>query len=432
MIGYIGVIPLIFVISGFIHPKLLGIRFWIIILFSTLMFILPNPISYLPYQLHIPILSVLQPTRMMVIVDFCLVMTAVYGLNGFMTGIKPGKLIIIAGSILGLLWVYICGERFTSADVDRVANYTISLRNIIMPTIYLFVAFILIISDKIIGKRSNPKPGIILMLLMITIIDLFRFGWKFTPFTDSAYFFPGSKVINYLSSQPKPFRVIVLDDRILPPDTAVYFGLETVSGYDPVYTARYGEFIAAMERGKPDINRPLGFDRIITPKNIQSPLFRILNVRYILSINDLDSSRYRLIMSEGETKLYENQDFIPRFFYAENAIYRDSINEIIGIMYGSSFNPGRDIVLEKNIRLPDITPDVTEKPVITRYTDNEIKIDSDTKTSRILFLGLVYNSGWSIKIDGYPAEIFRADLIFSAVAVPGGRHELQLEYGRGI
>ena len=60
-IGYIGIIPLVLAISAMFLTGVPVFFSWAVI--ASFLFMLPNPISMLPFMFHIPLVSVLQPTQ---------------------------------------------------------------------------------------------------------------------------------------------------------------------------------------------------------------------------------------------------------------------------------------------------------------------------------------------------------------------------------
>jgi hypothetical protein len=72
-----------------------------------------------------------------------------------------------------------------------------------------------------------------------------------------------------------------------------------VNGYDPLYIRRYGELIAASERGTPNIDPPFGFNRIITPQRYDSAIVNLLGVKYVLSLADLSSPTLKKVFQEN-------------------------------------------------------------------------------------------------------------------------------------
>ncbi len=84
LVGYIGVVPLFFAIYGILQWKNWYVRFFTVSLVVALVFALPNWISFLPFQLHVPFLSTAQPTRLLSISDFSLSILAAFGLDAFL------------------------------------------------------------------------------------------------------------------------------------------------------------------------------------------------------------------------------------------------------------------------------------------------------------------------------------------------------------
>ena len=325
-IGYIGILPLICAVYAVIVRKDRLTRFFAITLGIIFLFMLPNPIAKLPFEFHIPMLSTLQPTRLMVLVDFNLVMLAVLGLDYFL---KNKNMKILYG--IGILFILFVGVWMYVMFAHGIPNLSIAKRNLILPSILFIVSSSILVSVVFFEKRFAKITLEIVIILVV--FDLFRFGWKFTPFTPQEYFFPATQVITFLQSQPKPFRIMSLDTRILPPNTPGYYGIESVEGYDPVYEARYEEFIAAFNRQKPDIAPPFGFNRIITVSTINSKLLPLLNVKYILSLSTLKNPDLKLVYENGETKIYQYMAVLPRIYPVESVVYAESKQQVMNLLY---------------------------------------------------------------------------------------------------
>jgi hypothetical protein len=56
------------------------------------------------------------------------------------------------------------------------------------------------------------------------------------------------------------------------------------------------------------------------------------------------------------------------------------------------------------------------------------KIDVETPTDTIVVLTEAYYHNWTVRVDGKPARLWRANYAFDAVEVPAGRHEVLLVY----
>jgi len=384
-------------------------RFFVGLLILTILFVLPTLLGRLPFQLNIPFLSTAQPSRLIMIIDFCLAVLAGFGLDYFLKN-RPKTKVISKVFIFLIICLWITA---------LVTNNQIGLRNLIWPTVLIILTVILISKSKLIW-----------LLSIVMLFDLGRFAIKFESFSDKKWLYPPTTITNFLQEQNKKdvFRIAAVDDRIMPPNFSASYRLQTISGYDPLYLRRYGEFIAAVERGKPDNSAPFGFNRIITPGNYSSKFFDLLGVKYVLSFSDINNEKYKYIFSEGETRLYENIKICPRAFFAQSVARIDDDVDVIKAMYSSEFNPCEDAIITRASFTPNKT--AQGKAVITNYQANEILISVEVNNDGdgYLILTDTYYPGWKAEIDGQITEIFSTDYIFRGIKVPSGVHNIRFYY----
>ena len=427
MIGYVGIAGLTLAAVGMSMETL----FWSILILVALVLSVASPISFLPFQLHIPFVTLLQPTRLLAVVDLGLSVLAAYGFSEIMNGKHRKRLILVLVGLFSSL-VVIWGSVFLSHVLGISPEHMfVAKRNIIIPTLLIIGLFFLLLPLIVIKKDRIRKCYIYvfgIVLIMFLIFDLFRFGWKFTPFTDRAYFFPQTKILSFLEEQKKPFRIIATDDRILPPNVNEYYDIESIAGYDPIHSSRYEEFIAALERGVPNINPPFGYDRIITPKNIHSPLLQLLNIRYVVSFDDLTTDGFRKVEEEGQTKVFENTHLVPRVYLSENVKYKKGKQEVINALYDKSFIPGFSTVVESPIQILSVPLSLNESAIIQKYNDEAMIIEARVDSPRLLVIGNMYDSGWIATVDSVKTEIFRVNYLFMGVIVPAGNHTVTFSY----
>lgn len=419
-IGYIGIISLVFVgYSFFIKDKVSW--FWKITLLVALTLMSPNPIAKLPYQLHLPIFATLQPTRLMVLVSFSLAVLSAFGFDRFSK--QPKKSIVLTFVIIGFLLVALWSIVLFLPN----ENMGIAKRNLILPTLLFGVGALF---AKLLQLFSAKKFSTVFLVGLIGLVsfDLLRFGWKFTPFTDSKYFFSQTKTIEFLQDQKKPFRVASMDAKILPPNVSAYFGIESIEGYDPISLRSYEEFMAASERGKPDITPPYGFNRIITPHNLDSPLIPLLNTRYILSLEDLEQKYLKKVFQEGETRIYEDARALPRAYFVEEIRFEKNRQDLISNLFHTNFQPLKTAYVERPVSLLSTPLMSSETVEIIEHKEGKLILNVQTLNPRFLIISNLFYPGWQAEVDNKAVEIYRTNYLFQGVVVPSGRHTLVLRY----
>lgn len=219
-----------------------------------------------------------------------------------------------------------------------------------------------------------------------------------------------------------------IDPRIFPPNTTAFYGIEQVEGYDPLYPGRYAEFITALARGKADLIPPFGFNRIITLSNITSPLLPLLNVRYILTLNDLDLPNFRRVHEEGETRVYEFTSSLPRFYWVEELKTVGSGPQALVTLFQESLALNRLAVVEEEIALLKTPIDTGESIELASYQNSFIQLKVQTTNPRFLVILNPWDSGWRATIDNVPTKIYRTNYLFQGLLVPRGTHRLTLKY----
>ncbi len=427
-IGYVGILPLICAFYAVVVRKDRVTRFFAVSLGIVLLFMLPNTIAKIPFELQIPIISSMQPTRLMVVVDFCLAVLAALGMDHFLRN-RNKKIFYGIGILCCLLagmWAYVIFVPKFISNLDFSADLLITKRNLVLPSLLFFVSSCVLVSAIYLKKQYIY--GVCGFAIVIVSLDLLRFGWKFTPFTPPEYFFPETAAVSFLQSQQKPFRVMSLDNRVLPPNTTAYYGIESVEGYDPVYDARYEEFIAALNRQKPDITPPFGFNRIIVVSTVASPLLPLLNVTYVLSLDTVKDSGLELMYQEGRTKIYWYKKALPRIYPVESIIYADSKQHVMDALYHPGFDSARQAVVEEAIPILKSLINATDKIDVVTYGPAEIRVVSNFLSDHFVVIANMYDSGWKASIDSISTRIYRTNYVFQGIVVPKGNHSVVLYY----
>ncbi|MDP2638365.1 MAG: YfhO family protein [Candidatus Levybacteria bacterium] len=418
LVGYVGIIPLILALLAMFYRRDKKTLFFGTFFFLAIIFSFPTFFAKIPYILEVPFLSTSQPTRLLFVVDFTLAVLAALGFDYLLKTKKKIAVIYpltFVAVIILILWIFTPKEHF---QVIR--------SNLLLPTVILISASVLFILLTISAKYKRIVWIIYALIIMITLFDLLRFGWKFTPFTPKSYLFPSTKTISFLQNNLGDFRIMSTDSRVLPPNFSTMYRLKSVDGYDPLYLLRYGELIAASERRRADITPPFGFNRIITPQNYDSKIIDLMGVKYVLSLTGLSSKKLNKVFQEGETRIYENLNVVPRVFFASKLMPAKDKEEAIGKMFDDLFAPNDMAVVEgldeDFLNMETIT---VGKSKIIHYSENKVVIETENSGIGFLILTDTFYPTWRVKIDEVKEKIYKTDYNFRGVVVPAGRHKIE-------
>ncbi len=419
LIGYIGIIPLIFAIFSIFCRRDRKTLFFGTFLVLAIVFSFPTIFAKIPYMLKIPFLSTAQPTRLIFIIDFAL---AVLSALGFDYLLKTKRkiailypLIFVATILIGL-WIFIPKE-----------HMEVVKSNLILPTLLFIFASVIFVSQIVFNNKRTLIMIVSIILILATVFDLLRFGWKFTPFTQKSYFFPSTKTLTFLQKNSGEFRIMTTDSRILPPNFSTMYKIQSIDGYDPLYLLRYGELIAASERKKADISLPFGFNRIITPHNYDSKIIDLLGVKFVLSLSDIKSESLNKVFQEGATRIYENKKVLPRAFFVSKIISAKDNKDVIKLMFNDSFIPNDTAIIELNqggAPVPSLGWQMGETDVVY-YSENKVIVETVNSGMGFLVLTDSYYPTWHVTVDKVEAKIYRTDYNFRGVIIPEGKHKIE-------
>jgi len=374
-VSYIGIIPVFLAFYFLLATNFKKRLFLKASLISSIILATKNPISQISFALKLPLISSSSPARILVITCFCLSLLAAFGFDKFFQE-KKMKSVVYFLTLLGGLWIFVL----------FAPDLSISKRNLILPT-GIFLAFSAL--SLLYGSFSRNKlvaGCLVVGIYLLLFFDLLRFFNKFNTWSPKEFIFPQTEIINFLQQQKKPFRILALDDRILPPNFSSVYHLETIQGYDPLFLKQYAQMIQLYETGKQE--KRYSFNRQINPKNINNDLINLLNVKYVLSFDDLPGPQFEKIMQEGETKLYRNEEALPRVYF-DKCNGRIEINEL---------------------------------------SEQRIKLKVESPDECLLVLAQNDYPGWRAKTNGKSVKIYTVKNVFPAVLVPKGEKIVEFYY----
>lgn len=421
--GFIGVIPLLL---AFLRPN----GFFAVATLVSLLFAYQTPLVDLLYDAKIPVLSTSSASRIIVLTSFSLAILSGFGFDRLMELWKNRsvrRILLWAGGIafgIAILWLILIVLK--PLPPDKLA---IAIRNSLLPTGSVLAAIVL----AGIGFFFPKKYIVILpyVFIIVTGLDMYRFAAKWMPFDPGEYVYPELPVISKLKELTEKDHSRVFGN--IGNEVGSRFGIQLVDGYDALYQYRYGKFISSISTGTP---HPVDRSVVTFDKHgkYSEDVLELLGVKYYMHKKSdgrfpwaypfWEYPQYRLVWEDDNFQILENTKSFPRAFLASSFRVETEDQKIIDALY--SVNRRDAVILEKE---PSVVPEPGKGDVaIELYRPTEVVMHTNTDVPKLLFLSDVYDPGWRASIDGKPAELYRANFDFRAVALPAGSHTIRMWY----
>ncbi len=420
--GYLGALtlPLIayLIFTGSLTPAII---FFLFIFASSLLLVFDNPVSRLIFSLPLPLLTYSSASRLFFITGFSGGALAAFSLEKLSD--KKSKLIPLAAFILiSILFILL-----SVATVDQL-HRAVSLRNSV---VYTGVLFSLLAALPFLKKF---RILLIFFILLLFTIDLGRYFNKYNTFVKPELVFPETPVLEWLQRQPKPFRIARENTALFPPNTWSAYGIESIEGYDPLYSLDYGRFFHVVN-GKDYHN---AVSRYALLDKVNKKFLDALNVKYFLTVIPLpDESEsgtlfdvkkfgFKEVYRDGRVFIFENPSVLDRAFFPAKLINVSSQDEAYVKISESTFDPTKMAVVQN-------APDIKLVPGSSRLTgindgDGLVTIDVTSKTEGFMVLSNSYDPGWKVWINDRQSVIYKTDSSLLGIVVPTGESHIVFKY----
>jgi hypothetical protein len=280
------------------------------------------------------------------------------------------------------------------------------------------------------------KP-VLLALLVAVIVELWSVTRGWNPPLPGDLLYPRTPIIAKLEqlrdAAPKgePFRIAGVGPMLFPNTNAV-FGIEDIRAHDPMAYDRYMGFLRLTADYKIDYHP--WFDRP------DAPVLDFLNVRYLVQDpgwRTADPARWTLIHESFEGRIYENKQFLPRFYPVRNIVleFRDDafIQKLRGHEGWSHTALLDELKLETEVQRGDFfnaRPD-DAPPAAARITSAEAasyRVHVSAPRWSLVVSSIPWWPGWKVLRDGKRVDPIRVNGTFLAFAVPPGETDVRVVY----
>jgi hypothetical protein len=219
------------------------------------------------------------------------------------------------------------------------------------------------------------------------------------------------------------------------PNAPMIHGFDHTLGYNPLRSADVSDATGARDYiAGPD-------QRTFSPlfPSYRSLLADMLGLRYIVSsvpIGQVDpnlkAGDLRFLARTHEGNIYENPRALPRVLFAVNWLAAD-FDWLIETGNWPDFDPRSTVLFEAETgavppppRSPAECPHTLAR--LVHYENTVVEIDADSVCGGYVVLNDVWQQWWTVTVDGKPADILHANVLFRAVEVTPGRHKVRFEF----
>ena len=282
------------------------------------------------------------------------------------------------------------------------------------------------------------RPVWELLAVGVLVLDFVTFGASFNPAVDPALLDYIPPVVEFLRQDTTLWRYATFT----PPDTTktmnvnvgMFYGLQTVNGYDSLFTRQYADYMALIEeQDELQYNRIASFSEW---SSLDSPLTDLLNVKYVISEVEIPNPKYQLVYQDDVVLVYENLGAMPRAFTLPTSATVETDDFAATVQ---TYDLRQYVILETGswkLEGGAPQPAASIQQPVSSYTINEVFIDATVSEPSWLVLTDSYFSGWRAFVLQQGAgeeteqqvEIYRVDGNFRGVRLEPGAWTVRFKY----
>lgn len=212
------------------------------------------------------------------------------------------------------------------------------------------------------------------------------------------------------------------------PNASETHRLENTLGYNPVRLGLYTRASGAEDHvGMPGDRK---FSKLMP--GYRSLLSDLLGLRFIATgapVEEIDKrlkpGDLALVQKTADGFVYENATALPRVLFATGA-QRADFAAILADGQWPAFDPAATVLLESEA--PQMPPARPGSVKILSYANTAVRLEVDSPDGGWAVLNDVWHPWWRVTVDGVAAPMLKANVLFRAVRVPAGRHEVRFEF----
>jgi hypothetical protein len=205
------------------------------------------------------------------------------------------------------------------------------------------------------------------------------------------------------------------------PDTGAAYGVAYLFDTDPdgsygYYNRVAGEAAAASRPAERDrLLRAYGARWVLAEESEPHPLFRV--------VTGLSIARERLV-------LFEDPHPVAELRWAGRAFRRRSLSGTLELVRSPLFDPQADVALPGARDVEPSAPATRGRILEADVHADRARAEIDAAGDGFLVFSRTFFPSWKARLDGAPAPVLVANARDLAVAVPAGRHSVEIAFDR--
>ena len=349
-----------------------------------------------------------------------LVLFAGYGLDRVLRErTVPMRAVWAGGAIAIALWVAALAIRTIDWSVVTeavlVAGQTYADRRSLgasqaFASLGLLLAGLTLAAAVCVALWARREPRAVFLLGGLAIIEVFAFArMQRTTFDSTQVVVP--ELRRFLAEHPGDYRIL----NLWYPNTAMSMRAFDAWGYDAGVTRRYAELVNWSEGGSPELATSyVTFQRF-------HPLLSMLRVKYVVVVEN-----NRMTIHPGAVPPLQRLELVGSY-----RVHRHR-EEILRAMGDASFDPRKEVILEKEPNPAPVAAGTQGSARIVREGTDFLEVEADLPAPSILLVTDAWTRGWRAaplqgsSQDSY--ELLPANYALRGLALAAGKHRLRLEY----
>lgn len=273
-----------------------------------------------------------------------------------------------------------------------------------------------------------------IVLIVLSGADLLVYANRFVVARSAQRIFRTTPAIDFVQSLPPLSRIAKfgewnnLGKNVFTANVSLVFGVQDFHGMGPMHLMGFDELTGAMDRTS--VLTPWAVRPFQDPLALESPALDAAAATHIVSDRPLRLPTLRPVHA-GDAYIYENGGVLPRAFFVPEAIVEPDRTTAAILLASGRIDPRRTALVETpppfDMRSAPPSSDDATVGVAT-YEDDHVVARKRGGPRGLLVLADACYPGWHAYVDGVDTPILRANVVFRAVPVGEGDHDVVFRY----